>query len=83
MTEMGRVVAADAMDVHGGKGVMLGPAQLPGPRLAGHAHRHHGRRREHPDAQPHHLRPGRHPLPSVRAEGNAGGALARRRAQRR
>jgi acyl-CoA dehydrogenase len=25
LTEMGRVVAADAMDVHGGKGVMLGP----------------------------------------------------------
>jgi acyl-CoA dehydrogenase len=25
MTEMSRVVAADAMDVHGGKGVMLGP----------------------------------------------------------
>jgi acyl-CoA dehydrogenase len=25
LTELGRVVAADAMDVHGGKGVMLGP----------------------------------------------------------
>jgi acyl-CoA dehydrogenase len=25
LTEMGRVVAGDAMDVHGGKGVMLGP----------------------------------------------------------
>ncbi|MEO6186715.1 MAG: acyl-CoA dehydrogenase, partial [Steroidobacteraceae bacterium] len=25
ITEMGRMVAADAMDVHGGKGVMLGP----------------------------------------------------------
>jgi acyl-CoA dehydrogenase len=25
VTEMGRMVAADAMDVHGGKGVMLGP----------------------------------------------------------
>jgi acyl-CoA dehydrogenase len=25
ITEMGRVIAADAMDVHGGKGVMLGP----------------------------------------------------------
>ncbi len=25
LTELGRVVAADAMDVHGGKGIMLGP----------------------------------------------------------
>jgi acyl-CoA dehydrogenase len=25
VTEMGRIVAADAMDIHGGKGIMLGP----------------------------------------------------------
>ena len=29
VTEMGRQVANDAMDVHGGKGICLGPAQLP------------------------------------------------------
>ena len=35
-----------------------------------HAGRDHRRGREHPDAQPDHLRPGRDPLPSVRAEGD-------------
>ena len=35
-----------------------------------HAGRDHGRGRQHPDAQPDHLRPGRDPLPSVRAEGD-------------
>ena len=35
VTEMGRQVANDAMDVHGGKGILLGPAQLPRPRLPG------------------------------------------------
>ena len=34
----------------------------------------HRRGREHPDAQPDHLRPGRDPLPSLRAEGDAGDA---------
>ena len=37
----------------------------------------HRRGRQHPDAQPDHLRPGRDPLPSVRAEGDR-----RRRARR-
>ena len=32
-TELGRQIANDAMDVHGGKGIMLGPEELPGARL--------------------------------------------------
>ena len=40
-------------------------AQLARARLPGGADRHHGRRREHPDALDDHLRPGRDPLPSV------------------
>ena len=35
VTEMGRQVANDAMDVHGGKGICLGPKQLSRPRLPG------------------------------------------------
>ena len=67
VTELGRQVANDAMDVHGGKGICLGPEELSRPRLPGRAGRHHGRGRQHPDAQPDHLRPGRGPLPSLRA----------------
>jgi acyl-CoA dehydrogenase len=33
VTEMGRRVGNDAMDVQGGKGIMLGPKQLPRARL--------------------------------------------------
>ncbi len=39
-------------------------------RLPDGAGQHHGRGREHPDAQPDHLRPGRDALPSLRAEGD-------------
>ena len=46
------------------QGHHAGAAQLPGPRLPVGAHRDHRRGREHPDAQPDHLRPGRDPLPS-------------------
>jgi len=51
----------DAMDVHGGKGIMLGRRAI---YLSGRGYqsipiRDHGGRREHPDAQPDHLRPGR------------------------
>ena len=49
-----------------------GPKQLRRSRLAGRADRDHGGRRQHHDAQPDDLRSGRDPLPSVRAEGNAG-----------
>ena len=41
--------------------------ELPRPRLPDRARRDHGRGRQHPDAQPDHLRPGRDPLSSVRA----------------
>ena len=68
----------DAMDVHGGKGICLGPQQLPGARLPAAADRHHRGGRQHPHAQPDHLRPGRDPLPSVRAEGDARDARATR-----
>ena len=69
-TEIGRMIANDAMDVHGGKGICLGPEELSRPRLSDRAGRHHRRRRQYPDAQPDHLRPGGGALPSVRAEGN-------------
>ena len=58
-----------------------GSQELPWPRLAGGAHRHHGGRRQHHDAQPDDLRPGRHPLPPLRAQGDAGRADARCRRQ--
>ncbi len=50
-----------------------GPEQLPGSQLARCADLHHGRRREHPVTQPDDLWPGRHSLPSVRAQGNGPG----------
>ena len=65
VTEMGRQVANDAMDVHGGKGIQLGPRNYLAPQLPGGAGRDHGGRREHPHALAHHLRPGRGALPSV------------------
>ena len=59
------------------QGHLHGAVELHRRRLHADAGRDHRRRGEHPDAQPHRLRPGRDPLPSVRAEGNA-----RRRASR-
>ncbi len=49
-----------------------GPAQPVRPHLPGPAHQHHGGRRQHPHPHPDHLRPGRHPLPSLRPERDAG-----------
>ncbi len=49
------------------------PEELSCSRIRIRADRHYGRRREHSDAESDHLRPGRHPLPSVRARGNGGG----------
>ena len=83
ITEMSRQVANDAMDIAGGKGICPRAPQLSGPRLPGAAGGDHRRRREHPDAQPDHLRPGRGALPSVRAEGDGSGAQSRSRAGRR
>ena len=78
----GPQVANDAMDVHGGKGICLGPRNYLGRGYQAVPDRHHRRGREHPHAQPDHLRPGRDPLPSVRAEGNAGRAQSQDERQR-
>ena len=61
---------------------MRGPRNLSARGYQAGADRHHGRGREHPDALDDHLRPGRDPLPSVRARGDAGSAGARRHAAR-
>ena len=66
-TEIGREICNDAMDIHGGKGDHDGAQELPRRRLQLRPRGDHRRRRQHPDAQPDHLRPGRDPLPSVRA----------------
>jgi acyl-CoA dehydrogenase len=67
VTERARQVVNDGMDIDRRQGHLPWPLQLHGPRLPADADRHHRRRRQHPDAQPDHLRPGRHPLPSVPA----------------
>ena len=63
-THRGQQSIVDAMDIAGGKGIMLGESNF-GSRLSGRTDRHHGGRREHPD--PHHddLRSRRDPLPSL------------------
>ena len=58
------------------QGNLHGSVELPRQRVHAAPGGHHRRRREHPDAQPDHLRPGRHPLPSVRAEGDRRDARA-------
>ncbi len=59
---------------HRRQGHLHGTVEFPGRRLYAAPGRDHRRGREHPDAQPHHLRTGRDPLPPVRAEGNQGHA---------
>lgn len=71
-TERMRKAINDAMDIHGGKAVVLG-AQLSGARLSGDSDRHHRGRRQHPDPFDDHLRSGRDPLPSLRAARDEGG----------
>jgi len=44
----------------GRRGYLSRSTQRAGPRVRCGPHRHHGRRRRHPDAFPDHLRPGRH-----------------------
>ena len=68
-TELGRKVANDAMDVHGGKGIMLGPKNYLDAATRSCRSRH-SRGREHPDAELDNPRPGRDPLSSVRAQGD-------------
>ena len=64
-TELGRMVANDAMDVHGGKAIMMGPKNYLGRGYMADADRHHRRRRQYPDPQPDHIRPGRDALSPV------------------
>jgi acyl-CoA dehydrogenase len=73
ITELGRDVANDAMDVHGGKGICLGPRNYlaRGYQVVPVAITVEGAK--HPDAQPDDLRAGRDPLSSVRAQGNERG----------
>ena len=59
------------------QGHLHGTVEFPGRRLHAAPGRDHRRGREHPDAQPHHLRTGRDPLPPVRAEGDQGDARHR------
>ena len=76
-----RQVVNDAMDILGGKGICMGPVELPRRRATAAAGGDHRRGRQHPDPQPDHLRPGRDPLPPVRAEGDAGAAREADRAK--
>ena len=64
ITERNRRVVNDAMDIQGGKGICLGPNNFIGRAYQQIPVVDHRRGREHPDAQPDHLRPGRDPLPS-------------------
>jgi acyl-CoA dehydrogenase len=80
-TEFGRMIANDAMDVHGGKGICLGPAII-WARLPSRAGGHHRRGRQYPDAQPDHFRTGRRALPSLGAEGNERRAQSEPRGRR-
>ena len=73
LTDGMRQVIADAMDIRAGSAIQRGPRNTLARALGRGADRHHGRGREHPDALDDHLRPGRDPLPSVRAEGNRRG----------
>ena len=62
------------------QGHLHGPVERPRRRLHADAGVDHRRGREHPHPQPDRLRPGRDPLPSVRAEGDGGDAPRRPRA---
>ena len=72
VTERDRRVVNDAMDIQGGKGICLGPNNFSAAPTSRSRSCDHRRGREHPDAQPDHLRPGRDPLPSLRAAGRCG-----------
>ena len=82
-TERMRVAVNDAMDVHGGKAIIEGPLNYLGSLYRGVPIAHHGGRRQHrhPRADP--VRPGRDPLPSLSAQGNAGARRHRSRARPR
>ncbi|NKB14996.1 hypothetical protein GO303_04368 [Ralstonia solanacearum] len=59
------------------QGHLHGAEQLPGARVPADSDRHHGGGRQHHDALPDHLRPGRDPLPPVRAARDDGRARRR------
>ena len=66
-------------DGHRGRqGHLHGPVELPRRGVHADAGRDHRRGRQHPHAQPDRLRPGRDPLPSLRAEGDRRDAHRRR-----
>ena len=71
MTERARACVNDAMDIHGGKGICLGPNNWLGRGYQIAPVGDHGRGRQHPHAHADHLRPGRDPLPSLRAARDA------------
>ena len=73
-TELMRDVVNDAMDIRAGAAIMRGPRNIIGRAYASIPIGDHGRGRQHPDALDDHLRPGRDPLPPVRARGDARGA---------
>ena len=68
-----RDASNDAMDIHGGKGICLGPNNWLGRGYQVAPVGDHGRGRQHPHAHADHLRPGRDPLPSLRAARDARG----------
>jgi acyl-CoA dehydrogenase len=79
VTELGRQVADDAMDIHGGKAVMLGPRNYVA-RAWQSTPIGHGVAVEGANLLTRNLiifRPGRHPLPSIRAGRNRSRARQR------
>ena len=64
-TERMRRAVNDAIDIHGGRAICDGPVELSAVGLSDGSGRHHGRRRQHPDAHADHVRPGRAALASL------------------
>ena len=73
-TERLRISVNDAMDVHGGKGVIDGPLNYLGNLYRARADRHHRRGRQYRHPQPHPIRPGRNSQSSLHSQGNDGAA---------
>jgi acyl-CoA dehydrogenase len=69
-TERMRIAIDDAMDIHGGKAVIDGPAKLSRQSLSLGAGRHHRGGRQYPDAQSHRVRSRRYPRSSFPARRN-------------
>ena len=82
-TDRMRVSVNDAMDVHGGKGIMEGPLNYLGSLYRGIPIGITVEGRQHRHAQPHSIRSGRHSQPSVSSEGDDGAAGRRSEARAR